>query len=96
MIQETDGTSDEFDDGIKTVKFHIKYLLHIPDFSKPGGTKKMQVVLSERGNVVVVLIREISVSQAYLISLWPLCFILLSPVQCFISFLGRALSFMVI
>lgn len=39
----------------------------------------MQVVLSERGNVVVVLIRKIFISQAYLISLWGLCFILLGP-----------------
>lgn len=96
MIQETGSTSDESDDGIRTIKFHRKDFFHSPDFSKPGGTKKMQVVLSGRGNVVVVLIRKISISQAYLISLRPPCFILLGPAQCFISFLGRALSFMVI
>lgn len=53
----------------------------------------MQVMLSGRGNVVVVLIREISISQAYLISLWPLCFILLGLAQCSISFLGWQSSF---
>lgn len=80
MIQERGATSNESDDGIRTIKFHRIDLLHIPDFSKTGGAKKMQVVLSGRGNVVVVLIREISVSQAYLISLWPLCFTLLGCV----------------
>lgn len=96
MIQATGAISDESDDGIRTVKFHRKDLLHIPDFSKPGETKRRQVVLTGRGNVVEVLIRKISITQAYLISLWPLCFILLGPAQCFISFLGRAVSFMVI
>lgn len=96
MIQETGATSDESDDGIRTIKFHRKNLLHIPDFFKPRGTKKTQVVLSGRGNVVAVLIRKIPISQAYLICLWPPCFILLGPAQCFISFLGRALSFMLI
>lgn len=93
MIQERCGTSDKSGDGIRTIKFHRKYLLHNPYFSRPGGTKKMQVVLSGRGNVVVVLIREISISQAYLISLWPLCFILLGLAQCSISFLGWQSSF---
>lgn len=69
MIQETGATSDESDDGIRTITFHRKDLLHSPDFSKFGGTKKMQVVLSGRGNVVAVFIRKISISQAFNFSL---------------------------
>lgn len=66
--------------GLVSLTFTEEYLAHSPvDLARPGRTKKMQAVLSGRGNDVEVLIRKIPTSQAYFISLFPLCFVLLRP-----------------
>lgn len=62
--------------------FTEEYLTCSPvDLARPGGPKKRQEVLLGRGNDVEILIRKSPTSQAYLISLFHLCFILLRPLH---------------